>query len=49
MKIVIDTAGEQYWRPYLVIPEKSDIDVRAKASTGSHEISSSLNLIVVDN
>jgi len=48
-KIGIDTTGNQTWLPYLRIPEKTDVDVRGKATTGAHEISSSLNIILVDN
>ena len=48
-RLVLDEAGIQTWKPYLKVTEKSDIDIRVLASTGSHEVSSGFNSILVDN
>lgn len=47
--LVMDESSKQTWNPYLKIEEKTDIRVRAKASTGSHEVSSGFNMILVEN
>lgn len=47
--LTVDEATTQVWNPYLNIAEKSDMRVRTKASTGSHEVSSGFDIILVDN
>lgn len=48
-KLVTDEAYLPPIKVSLTIPEKSDIKIRAKASTGSHEVSGGFSLILVDN
>jgi hypothetical protein len=48
-KLVTDEAYLPPIKVSLTIPEKSDVKIRAKASTGSHEVSGGFSLILVDN
>lgn len=48
-KLVTDEAYLPPIKVSLTIPEKSDVKIRAKASTGSHEVSGGFSIILVDN
>lgn len=48
-KVIVDTSIVFNFSPYLVIGEKCDIRIEAKANTGAHETSAGFDLILVDN
>lgn len=48
-RLILDSSHNHPWLPYLPVLEKSDIRIRAQASTGSHEVSSGYNGILVAN
>jgi hypothetical protein len=48
-KVIVSEADVQEWKPYLKLPEKTDIRVEALSGTGNNAVSSELNIVLVDN